>query len=198
MKIVLASSNNDKIKEIKAHVSSWDILGFDEVTKPFEIEENGDTFKQNALIKSKTLYDFLKDENYIVMSDDSGLCVPLLGGSPGVHSARYAGINAGYKANTAKLVQTLKEKGVKKTPAYYTTCIALSTKWGDFTVHGYMHGYVIDEQRGDKGFGYDPTFIPKGENRTLGQMEKEEKLAISHRSKALDLAIKILKTLPKE
>ncbi len=198
MKIVLASSNQDKIKEIKAQLKDWDILGFSEVTEPFEIDENGDTFKANALIKSKTLYDFLKDENYIVMSDDSGLCVPLLDGRPGVHSARYAGINAGYKANTAKLVQTLKDMNVKKTPAYYTTCIALSTKWGDFTVHGHMHGSVIDEQRGDKGFGYDPTFIPRKESRTLGQMEKEEKLAISHRSKALELAIKILKTLPKE
>ncbi len=198
MKIVLASSNQDKIKEIKARLKGWNVLGFDEVTKPFEIEEDGDTFKANALIKSKTLYEFLKDESYIVMSDDSGLCVPLLGGSPGVHSARYAGVGAGYKANTAKLVQTLKDMNVQKTPAYYTTCIALSTKWGDFTVHGHMHGDVIAEQRGDKGFGYDPTFVPSGETRTLGQMENEEKLAISHRSKALELAIKILKTLPKE
>ncbi len=198
MNIVLASSNSDKIKEIKDHLKGWDIRGFDEVVTPFEIEENGETFKQNALVKAKTLYDFLEDENFIVMSDDSGLSLPILDGKPGVHSARFAGVNAGYKANTAKLVETLKKMGIKKTPAYYTTCIAMATKWGDFTVHGYMHGSVIDEQRGDKGFGYDPTFIPNEEFRTLGQMEKEEKLAISHRSKALDLAKIILKTLPKE
>ncbi len=198
MNIVLASSNKGKIKEIKAFLNGWSIKGFDEVTTPFEIEENGTSFSQNALIKSKTLYDFLQDENTIVLSDDSGISLPILGGQPGIYSARYAGKNADAKANTAKLVQTLKSMGIKKTPAFYTACIAVSSKWGDFTVHGYMHGYAIDEQRGDKGFGYDPVFIPKGESLTLGELDESYKLKFSHRSKALGLVKKILKTLPKD
>lgn len=197
MKIVLASTNKDKIKEIKAFLKTWDIKGFDEVATPFEIEENGTSFKENALIKAKTLYDFLGDENLIVMSDDSGLSLPILGNKPGIHSARFAGAHVKAKENTKKLVQTLKDMGVKKTPAHYTTCIALATKWGDFSVHGYMYGEVIDEMIGDKGFGYDPAFIPLGEIRTLGQMEEHEKLAISHRTNGLKLAKKLLKTLPK-
>lgn len=197
MKIVLASTNKDKIKEIKAFLKDWDIKGFDEVTTPFEIEENGTSFKENALIKAKALYDFLGDENVIVMSDDSGISLPILGGKPGIHSARFSGVNAKAKDNTKKLVQTLKDMGVEKTDAHYTTCIALATKWGDFTVHGYMYGEAIDKMIGEKGFGYDPMFIPKGENRTLGQMEDEEKLAISHRTNGLKLAKIILKTLPK-
>lgn len=197
MRLVLASSNSDKIKEIKAFLKGWDIKSFKEVTTPFEIEENGTTFKENALIKAKTLYDFLNNEKMIVLADDSGISLPLLGGKPGVHSARYAGIGVKAQENTKKLVTTLKDMGVKKTPAYYTACIALATKWGSFTVHGFMHGFAINDIRGEKGFGYDPMFIPLGEKRTLGEMEDSEKLAISHRTKGLKLAKIILKTLPK-
>ncbi len=198
MDIILATSNQEKITEIKDFLKPLKVNAWGEFIKEFEIEENGITFKQNALIKSRAVYKAINEPNIIALSDDSGLCVPILGGAPGIYSARYAGLNAGYKKNTQKLVDTLKELNIKKTPAFYTTCMAMSTKWGDFSVHGYMHGFVIDEQRGDKGFGYDPTFIPLGESRTLGQMEAHEKLAISHRSNALKLAKIIIKSLPKE
>lgn len=197
MDIVLATSNKGKVREIKAFLKGWNIKGFDEVTTPFEIEENGTTFKENAIIKAKTLYDFLDDKNLIVLSDDSGISLPILDNKPGIYSARYAGIGVEAIENTKKLVQTLKDMGIKKTPAFYTACIALFTKWGEFSVHGYMYGFAIDEMRGDKGFGYDPMFIPQGENRTLGQMEEAEKLEISHRTKGLKLTKMILKTLPK-
>ncbi len=198
MDIVLATSNKEKIVEIRDFLSPLKVSAWGEFMDEFEIEENGTTFKQNALIKSRTVYKALKNENIICVSDDSGLSVPILNGEPGIYSARYAGIGAGYKKNTQKLVDTLRELKISKTPAYYTTCMAISCKWGDFTVHGYMHGSVIDEQRGDKGFGYDPIFIPLHESRTLGQMESEEKLAISHRSKALALAKIIIKSLPRK
>ncbi len=197
MKIILASTNKGKIKEIKAFLKDFDIIGFDEVTKPFEIEENGTTFKQNALIKAKTLYKHLNDENAMVLADDSGISLPLLDGAPGVYSARYSGKNAKAIENTKKLVSVLKEKGVKKTPAYYTACMALCCKHGCFTVHGYMHGFAIDEMRGDGGFGYDPIFIPSRWRKTLAQSKEEDKLKISHRSKALKLMKIILKSLPK-
>ncbi len=198
MQIILATSNKEKIVEIKDFLSPLKVDAWGDFIQEFEIEENGTTFQQNALIKSRAVFEALKRDDIICISDDSGLCVPLLGGKPGIYSARYAGLNAGYKKNTQKLVDTLKELKVKKTPAYYTTCMALTCKWGDFSVHGYMYGHVIDEQRGDKGFGYDPTFIPLNETRTLGQMEAYEKLAISHRSNALKLAKIIINSLPKE
>ncbi len=198
MKLVLASSNKGKIKEIKAYLKDYEVLAFDEVCTPFEIEENGVSFKQNALIKSRTLYKHLNDENLIVLSDDSGISVPLLGGEPGVYSARYAGADANMRANKDKLMSKLKESNVSKTPAFYTACIAISTKWGDFSVHGFMHGEVIDCERGDGGFGYDPLFIPKGQSKTLGELEESYKLKHSHRSRALRLIKQILKTLPKD
>ncbi|MBS9778708.1 MAG: RdgB/HAM1 family non-canonical purine NTP pyrophosphatase [Campylobacteraceae bacterium] len=198
MQIVLATSNQEKIVEIKEYLSPLQVKAWGELIEEFEIVEDGKTFKENALIKSRIVFQALKNDGIIVLSDDSGLSVPLLGGEPGIYSARYAGIGAGYKKNTQKLVDTLRGLKVKKTPAHYTTCMAISSKWGDFSVHGYMYGYVIDEQRGDKGFGYDPIFIPLNENRTLGQMDSQEKLAISHRSNALKLAKQIIDSLPKE
>ncbi len=198
MQIILATTNKGKIKEIKSYLKNWELKSFDEVTKPFEIIENGDSFKQNALIKARTLYKFLGEKNAIVLADDSGISLPVLNGKPGIYSARYSGANAKAIENTEKLVQTLKDKNIKKTPAFYTACMAIACKYGEFTAHGCMHGFAIDEMRGEKGFGYDPMFIPKEDTRTLAQMDESEKLAISHRSKALKLIKIIIKSLPKE
>lgn len=197
MQIVLATSNRGKVREIKEFLKPLHVKAWSEFIEPFEIVEDGDTFQANAIIKSKAVYKVLGDENIIVLSDDSGISVPLLGGKPGIHSARYAGVNANDKENTAKLVQILKEKGVAKTPAFYTAAIGISCRWGDFSVHGFMHGEAIDEIRGDKGFGYDPMFIPLNSKLTLGEMDERDKISISHRTKALKLAKIILKNLPK-
>lgn len=197
MQIVLATSNRGKVREIKEFLKPLHVKAWSEFIEPFEIVEDGDTFQANAIIKSKAVYKVLGDENIIVLSDDSGISVPLLGGKPGIHSARYAGVNASDKDNTAKLVQILKEKGVAKTPAFYTAAIGISCRWGDFSVHGFMHGEAIDEIRGDKGFGYDPMFIPLNSKLTLGEMDERDKISISHRTKALKLAKIILKNLPK-
>jgi XTP/dITP diphosphohydrolase len=96
--------------------------------EPFEIDETGSTFKENALIKARAVYEKLEDKNDIVLSDDSGISVPLLGGIPGIYSARYAGVNANAKDNLNKLIAALKDKGVKRTPAFYTAAIALVCK----------------------------------------------------------------------
>lgn len=197
MDIVLATSNEGKVREIKAYLNALHVRAFNEVTKPFEIEENGHTFQQNALIKARTLYEHLNDENIIVLADDSGISVPILGNAPGIYSARYAGVDANATQNTQKLVNELKNIHVKKTPAFYTCCMAIATKWGEFSVHGFMYGEAIDQIRGQKGFGYDPIFIPQGFNETLGELDEAIKLEFSHRSKALDLLKIILKNLPK-
>ncbi|MBT8348448.1 MAG: non-canonical purine NTP pyrophosphatase, partial [Sulfurovum sp.] len=115
--------------------------------------------------------------------------------APGIYSARYAGEGVTDKDNLYKLIETLKEKGVKSTPAYYTAAIAIVSKYGEYVVHGWMHGDVIDEPRGDKGFGYDPMFIPVGYHKTLGELEDDVKSEISHRGKALLLAKPIIQML---
>ncbi len=194
MRVILASSNKGKIKEIQ------DILGveavpYKDILPDVVIKESGKSFKENALIKAKTIYDALNDPEAIVIADDSGISVPALGGEPGIYSARYVGKGASDKENLAKLIQKLKEKGITRTPAYYTAAIAIVGKDMEQTVHGWMWGEVIDEARGDKGFGYDPMFIPEGFEQTLGELEGSVKRRISHRSKALELAKIVLKRI---
>lgn len=195
VKIILASSNQGKVKEFKSWMKDFEVLSYDEVLEPFEIEENGKTFKENALIKARTVYNKLGDKNSIVLSDDSGISVNALGHIPGIYSARYAGIDANSAQNLDKLIKTLKENGLKKTPAYYTAAIAIVSQKGEFCVHGWMYGHVIDERRGDNGFGYDPMFMPLGFDKTLGELETVVKKDLSHRSKALNLAKILLDTL---
>lgn len=194
MKIVLATGNEGKLKEFK-NMCETEVLAFSDILGKMEIIEDANSFKGNALIKAQTIYEKLKDESYIVISDDSGISVPLLGGEPGIYSARYAGEGASDKENLSKLLEVLKERGIEKTPAYYTAAIAIVSKYGEYVVHGWMHGDVLSEKRGEKGFGYDPMFVPNGYSQTLGELEDEVKKSISHRAKALSLAKPIIKML---
>jgi len=172
---------------------------FSDLLGALEIIEDGESFADNALIKARTIYEKLCSEypnqEYLVISDDSGISLPILGGAPGIYSARYASEGASDKENLHKLIEAVKEKGVKSTPAYYTAAIALVSKYGEYVVHGWMHGEVIDEARGDKGFGYDPVFIPVGYDKTLGELDDHIKSTISHRAKALELAKPIIEML---
>ena len=195
MKIVLATSNQGKVKEFQSWIHDYDVVAYSDIMPPFEIEETGTTFKENALIKARAVYEKLEDKTAIVLSDDSGISVPILGGEPGIYSARYAGVNANAKDNLQKLIATLKEKGVAKTPAFYTAAIALVCAKGEFCVHGWMHGEAIAEERGNNGFGYDPMFIPCGYDKTLGELEESVKKAFSHRARALELAYIIINSL---
>lgn len=176
-------------------MEDFEVYAFSEVMSPFEIVEDGKSFKENALIKGRAVYKALDDENAIVMSDDSGISVNALEHTPGIYSARYAGVGATSQENLDKLIQTLKEKNIKKTPAYYTAAIGIVCQKGEFCVHGWMYGDVIDEKRGDRGFGYDPMFVPLGYERTLGELDESVKKELSHRSRALGLAKILLKTL---
>ena len=191
-KIILASSNKGKIKEFE-QLLKHSVKAYSEVLGHFEIIEDGHSFKENAIIKAKTVYEKLNDDSAIVISDDSGISVPALGHIPGIYSARYAGEGASDKDNLYKLIDALKEKAIERTRAYYTACIAIASKEGIQTVHGWMHGDVIANTAGEKGFGYDPMFIPHGYTLTLGELDDVIKKKISHRSHALSLAMKILK-----
>ncbi|MCK4874571.1 MAG: RdgB/HAM1 family non-canonical purine NTP pyrophosphatase [Sulfurimonas sp.] len=195
MKLVLATSNKGKVREIKALCEDFEVIPYSELIEEFEIVEDGDTFKENALIKARAVFKALNDENVIVLADDSGISVDVLGGKPGIYSARHAGENANDKDNLYKLIEDIKEAGVKSSPAHYTAAIAIVTKNGEYCVHGWMYGTALTEAIGDGGFGYDPMFIPLGYDKTLGELDDETKKKLSHRAKALSLAKIIIKTL---
>ncbi len=193
MKLILASGNKGKIKEFK-EILDEDIIPFKEVVGDIKIIENGSTFAQNALIKARTIYNLLKDDS-IVISDDSGISVPILNNEPGIYSARYAKEGASDRENLEKLINKLRENNIVSTKAHYTAAIAIVSKLGEYVVHGWMHGMVINEARGDKGFGYDPIFIPNGYDKTLGELNSNIKAKISHRFKAIKLTKGIIEIL---
>ncbi len=197
MKIILASANKGKIREIQAYCS-YEVVPYSDIVAPFEIIEDGKSFKENALIKARAIYEKLKDseQSFVILADDSGISVPALGNEPGIYSARYAGEDASDKDNLYKLIDELKKNGIEKTPAFYTAAMAMITDKGEeFTVHGWMYGDVIAQARGEKGFGYDPMFIPEGYHDSLGELDSDVKEALSHRSKALKLTKAILQSL---
>ncbi|WP_169999889.1 non-canonical purine NTP pyrophosphatase [Campylobacter sp. RM9328] len=202
MKIVLATSNKGKVKEIREFLKEYEIYALSEIMSPFEIVESGEDFKQNALIKVRAVFKKLCELNlqdeFIALSDDSGISVDVLGGAPGIYSARYSGERATDASNRAKLIEGLKNKNVKSSKAHYTACIAVASKYGEFSAHGFMNGMAIDEERGENGFGYDALFIPNGFNHTLGELKDDVKLEISHRSKGLLLIKFVLKSLKKK
>ena len=195
MKIVLASGNKGKITEFQKLMPNDDVIAFSEILGKFEIIEDKDSFKGNAIKKAQTIYDELikiGQNDVIVISDDSGITVPALNNEPGIYSARYAGEGSSDKQNNAKLIENLNKNNLEKTPAFYTACIAIVYKGEVYTVHGWMHGNVINKELGEGGFGYDPMFIPNGFDKTLGELGYEAKKEFSHRTKALNLAMKVL------
>lgn len=199
MKIVLASGNKGKIKEFKKLMPNDEVIAFKELIGDYEVEEDRDTFQGNAVKKAEEIYERVNllnlNEDILVISDDSGITVPKVNNEPGIYSARYAGENASDKENNLKLISNLQVLGLESAPAFYTACIAIVYKNQTYTVHGWMHGSVVAKEIGEGGFGYDPMFIPKGLNNTLGELSHEIKKEFSHRSKALKLAKKVLEVI---
>jgi XTP/dITP diphosphohydrolase len=201
MNIIIASSNKGKIAEIQRWLPESTVIPYSEILGSFEIEETGTTFQENAIIKVNAIVEKLEKINYkkeyVVISDDSGITVPLLDNEPNIYSARYAGVNASDKENNAKIIEKLNEKNITRTPAFYTACLAVGYKNEVYTTHGWMYGNVINEEIGEGGFGYDPLFIPEGYENTLGILGNDVKKILSHRSKALELAMKVIGVLLK-
>ena len=194
-KLVLATSNKGKVREIKELCKEYEVIPYTELIDEFIIVEDADTFKENALIKAKAVYKALGEEDAVVIADDSGISIDILDGAPGIYSARYGGEDANDKENLKKLMQDIKAKGAKSSSAHYTAAIAIVTKDIEKTVHGWMYGTALTEAKGEGGFGYDPMFVPLGYDKTLAQLDESVKKDLSHRSKALTLAEKILKNL---
>lgn len=186
MKIIVASSNKGKIKEIQSFFEEYEVIPYTDVMDKIDIEENGSSFQENAIIKAKAIWEKLKNqENNMVLSDDSGITVPSLNNEPGIYSARYARIGASDIENINCLTIKLKQKEINPVYAFYTVCIAIVSNKGCFTTHGKMRGNVIQQAKGTKGFGYDPIFIPSGYKQTLGELGSDTKSKLSHRTKAL-------------
>ena len=194
-KLVLATSNKGKVREIKELCKEYEVIPYTELIDEFIIVEDADTFKENALIKARAVYEALGEKDAVVIADDSGISVDILDGAPGIYSARYGGEGANDKDNLKKLMQDIKAKGAKNSPAHYTAAIAIVTKDIEKTVHGWMYGTAFSVAKGEGGFGYDPMFVPLGYDKTLAQLDESVKKELSHRSKALTLAEKILKIL---
>lgn len=188
MKVVLATSNKGKVREIIDLLHDREVFPYTDLIEGFEIVEDGETFKENALIKARAVYKALGDKDAVVIADDSGISVDVLDGAPGIYSARYGGENATDKDNLYKLVDELKSRNVDSSPAHYTAAIAIVSREGESCVHGWMNGRVSVNLKGENGFGYDPMFTPNGFEQTLGELDSEVKRGLSHRSKALHLA----------
>ena len=197
MELILASRNQKKIKEMETilatHFPGVRILSLDDVGFEGDIEENGTTYEENALIKARTAVEAGK-HRYPAIADDSGLSVDALDGAPGVYSARYAGGHGDDAANNALLLKNLSHLPVSERTARFVCCIALVYPDGrEMTVRGETEGLIIDEARGNGGFGYDPYFYYQPFGKTFSELTAEEKNTISHRGKAIAKLAEILK-----
>jgi XTP/dITP diphosphohydrolase len=201
MKLIVASGNKGKIKEIKQLLPQFDIVAFEDILGKIDIVEDGNSFQQNSIIKAKTIAKHLQHQNYqddfLILSDDSGISIKELNNEPNIYSARYASIGATDQENNQKVIKKLQEKNLTTSRAYYTACITIWYKNQIFTTHGWMHGVVSIYPKGNNGFGYDPLFTPDGFDKTLGELSNDIKSKISHRSKALELAKLQIKVLTK-
>lgn len=191
MKIVFATANKGKLRE------AAEILGPEyEVVSPADlgifddIEETGDTFRENSLIKADYIY---RKTGLDCFADDSGLCVDALDGAPGVHSARYATEGHDFEANIAKLLTALGDNPLRK--ARFRCVVTLLIGGAPHYFEGTCEGSIAVSKAGCGGFGYDPVFIPDAwPDRTLAELSPEDKNAISHRGQALRLMSEWLRT----
>ena len=176
--IVFATNNSHKLEEVRAIVSGEiNIIGLSDINCYDDIPETADTLEGNALQKAK----YIKERfGYDCFADDTGLEVEVLNGAPGVRSARYAGDAHDSNANIDKLLHMLNGKTNRN--ARFRTVIALIINGNEEYFEGIVDGCIIDDRRGNTGFGYDPIFIPDGHNETFAELGADVKNNISHRA----------------
>lgn len=192
--ILIATHNPHKVKEIRFFFSSlaFTIRSLDDIPNaPVTIEDAKD-LKGNALKKA---HDAFRASGMLSLADDTGLEVFYLAMKPGVFSARYAGDKASYKDNCDKLRREMIGVPPRRRKAQFRTVVAIVGKGIEKTVEGIVEGLILEEPRGEFGFGYDPLFIPKGYTRSYAEMTLEEKNLVSHRARALEKAAELLKTV---
>lgn len=186
-KIIIASDNRNKIREFREMLpDNVEVLSLKDVGFRDEIDENGNTFLENAVIKAKTVSLFLRTKGIFapVYADDSGLSVDALNGAPGVHSARYAGVHGDDKANRTLLLENL--KGCRDRSARFVCVIVKYMPDDTFTYAvGETSGRILAEEIGTNGFGYDCVFFSDDIKKSFGTASSDEKNAVSHRARAL-------------
>ena len=194
MRLVIASNNKNKVREIK------EILGdrFDAVIPmreagiELDVVEDADSFMGNARKKAVEAAALLPDD--AVLADDSGLCVDALGGAPGVYSARYAGEGHDDAANRKKLLEALSDVPFSERNAHFACAmVLLRPGCGEINAYGRVDGKIMFEERGENGFGYDSLFLYEPENLSFAEIDAERKNAVSHRRNALMLVLAALK-----
>lgn len=191
--VVLASNNAHKITELKTMLGeNYNVISMKDAGIDEDIDENGETFADNAMIKAEFV---CKKTGLAALADDSGLAVDALNGAPGVHSARYCGHHGDDKANNDLLIENMKDVPDEKRTAAFVSCVALCLPWGEKRVcEGRCPGVIIHEPRGNGGFGYDPYFLYES-GRTFAEMGAEEKNAVSHRARAMAEMLPLIKEL---
>lgn len=191
MKLVFASNNANKIKEIQQLVpSSIQIVSLQDIGCTEDIPETADTIEGNAILKANYV---TEKYGFSCFADDSGLEVDALNGAPGVFSARYAGEPKNDDNNMNKLLLNLKDKTNRK--ANFKTVICLNINGEQHLFTGIINGKIIDEKIGNNGFGYDPLFVADGYTKTFAELTMEEKSDISHRGKAVKQLVAFCKNL---
>lgn len=193
MRIIFATGNKDKMKEIRAILADlgMEILSMKEAGLTADITEDGVTFEENAEIKARAIAGLCRD---IVLADDSGLEIDALGGEPGIYSARYLGENTSYRVKNKNLIDRL--EGIpdeKRTARFVCAIAAIFPDGSSEVVRGVIEGRIGYEERGNNGFGYDPIFIAPEYGCTTAELSEEQKNRISHRGKALEMMKIIIK-----
>ncbi len=186
--LVIASNNQGKIREIKSMIDGLSLLSLKDIGFDQEIPEPFHTFEENALTKAQTIYQCCEKN---VFADDSGICANVLNGEPGVFSARFAGLPSDDEKNLQKLLAELNDKDDRS--AYYKAVICLIWNGEPYFFEGVCNGTIIEEKRGNGGFGYDPVFVPDGYDQTFAELPLDIKNTISHRGKAVRAMVAFLK-----
>ncbi|MCB0485944.1 MAG: non-canonical purine NTP diphosphatase [Flavobacteriaceae bacterium] len=188
MKIVFATHNKNKLKEVQSMLSdSITLLSLDTIECFDEIPETAETLEGNAILKANYI---TEKYGYDCFADDTGLEVEALDGAPGVYSARYAGQENDANANVQKLLRAM--HGYTDRNAQFRTVIALNLKGKLYLFEGVCKGEIIKNPQGENGFGYDPIFKPEGFDRSFAEMSLTEKNKISHRASAIDKLVRFL------
>lgn len=185
--LIIASNNAAKIKEIRQLLPHVPLQSLKEIGFAQEIPEPYMTFEENAAVKAKTIYEH---SNVNTFADDSGICVPALDNAPGVHSARYAGADATDVKNLQRLLADMEH--IKDRRAYYKAVICLVWNGEEHYFDGTCHGRLATAPSGNRGFGYDPIFIPEGYQQTFGELSADVKNKLSHRGEAIRKMVKFI------
>jgi XTP/dITP diphosphohydrolase len=180
-KIFFGTNNEHKLQEIRQILGhKYEVLSLKDLGKDIDVEETEATLEGNAILKATSFFQYT---GIPCFSDDTGLEVEALDGRPGVYSARYAGENCSYDDNVNKMLGEMKDKQNRK--AQFRTVIAFFDGQQTLTFDGIVNGTIIQEKRGENGFGYDPIFLPDGYQETFAELSPEIKNSISHRGKAV-------------